>query len=100
LLKAISMRVSAMLCHVGRCGRTVGILRPMGHRHGPAWPGTASRSGRETGASVAEATAADYAWFKDHWLREAFCITLVRGLDEVEMLRRLGGERSQPRTLT
>jgi hypothetical protein len=49
---------------------------------------------------VAEATAADYAWFKDHWLREAFCITLVRGLDEGEVLRRFGGERSQPRTLT
>jgi Family of unknown function (DUF6461) len=52
------------------------------------------------GVRVAEATAADYAWFKDHWLRDAFCITLVRGLDEVEALRRLGGERSQPRPLT
>jgi Family of unknown function (DUF6461) len=49
---------------------------------------------------VAEATAADYGWFKDHWLRQAFCITLVRGLDEVEVLRRFGGERSQPRTFT
>jgi hypothetical protein len=49
---------------------------------------------------VAEATAADYAWFNDHWLRQAFCITLVRGLDEGEVLRRFGGERSQPRTLT
>jgi Family of unknown function (DUF6461) len=49
---------------------------------------------------VAEATAADYAWFKEHWLRQAFCITLVRGLDEVEVLRRLGGERSQLRMLT
>jgi Family of unknown function (DUF6461) len=49
---------------------------------------------------VAEATAAEYAWFKDHWLREAFCITLVRGLDEVEVLRRVGGERSQSRMLT
>jgi hypothetical protein len=49
---------------------------------------------------VAEATVADYAWFKDHWLRQAFCITLVRGMDEVEVLRRLGGERSQPRMLT
>jgi hypothetical protein len=49
---------------------------------------------------LAEATAGDYAWFKDHWLRQAFCITLVRGLDEVQVLRRLGGERSQPRALT
>jgi hypothetical protein len=49
---------------------------------------------------MAEATAADYAWFDDHWLRQAFCITLVRGLDEVEVLRRLGGERSQARALT
>jgi hypothetical protein len=55
---------------------------------------------REMGASVAAATAADYAWFNDHWLRQAFCITLVRGLDEVEVLRRFGGERSQPRALT
>jgi Family of unknown function (DUF6461) len=44
---------------------------------------------------VAEPTAADYAWLEDHWRREAFCITLVRGLDEVEVLRRFGGERSQ-----
>jgi Family of unknown function (DUF6461) len=49
---------------------------------------------------VTEATAADYAWFNDHWLRETFCITLVRGLDQAEVLRRFGGERSQPRTLT
>jgi hypothetical protein len=49
---------------------------------------------------VAEATAADYAWFNGHWLRQAFCITLVRGLDEGEVLRRFGGERSQPRALT
>jgi Family of unknown function (DUF6461) len=49
---------------------------------------------------VAEANAADYAWLEDHWLREAFCITLVLGLDEVEVLRRLGGEHSQPRPLT
>ena len=49
---------------------------------------------------MAEATAADYAWLDDHWLREAFCITLVRGLDEAELLRRFGGERGQPRTLT
>jgi hypothetical protein len=49
---------------------------------------------------MAEATAADYAWFKDHWLRQAFCLSLVRGLDEAELLRRLGGERSQPGTLT
>jgi Family of unknown function (DUF6461) len=49
---------------------------------------------------VAEAAAADYAWFDDHWLREAFCITLVRGLDEAEVLRRFGGERSKLRTLT
>jgi Family of unknown function (DUF6461) len=49
---------------------------------------------------VAEATAADYAWFNDHWLGEAFCITLVRGLGEAEVLRRFGGERSQARTLT
>jgi Family of unknown function (DUF6461) len=55
---------------------------------------------RKNGASVTEATAADYAWFNDHWLREAFCITLVRGLDEVEVLRRFGAERSQPRPLT
>jgi Family of unknown function (DUF6461) len=52
------------------------------------------------GARVAEATAADYAWFKDYWPCGAYCITLVRGLDEVEVLRRFGGERSQPRTLT
>jgi hypothetical protein len=56
--------------------------------------------GHEKGASVGEPTAADYAWLKDHWLREAFCITLVRGLDEVEVLRRFGGEHSQPRPLT
>jgi Family of unknown function (DUF6461) len=49
---------------------------------------------------VAEATAADYAWFNDHWLREAFCITLVRGLDEAEVLRRFGGEHSPARRLT
>jgi hypothetical protein len=49
---------------------------------------------------VREATAADYAWFNDHWLREAFCITLVRGLDEAEVLRRFGGEHSPPRRLT
>ena len=35
---------------------------------------------------MAGATAADYAWFQDHWLPEAFCITLVRGLDEREVL--------------
>jgi hypothetical protein len=52
------------------------------------------------GARVAEATAADYGWFKDYWPCGAYCITLVRGLDEVEVLRRFGGERSQPRTLT
>jgi hypothetical protein len=49
---------------------------------------------------VAEATAADYAWFNDHWLREAFCITLVSGLDQAEVGRRFGGERSQPRPLS
>jgi Family of unknown function (DUF6461) len=49
---------------------------------------------------VAGATAADYAWFEDHWLREAFCLTLVRGLDEPELLARFGGERSRPRPLT
>lgn len=50
------------------------------------------------GARVAETTAADYAWLKDDgWV---FCFSLVRGLDEVEVLRRFGGERSQPRTLT
>lgn len=49
---------------------------------------------------MTKATAADYAWFNDHWLRETFCVTLVRGLDEAEVLRRFGGERSQPRTLT
>ena len=49
---------------------------------------------------MTEATAADYAWFNDHWLRQAFCLTLVRGLDEAEVLRRFGGERSQPRPLT
>jgi Family of unknown function (DUF6461) len=63
-------------------------------------PGCQQVGRRERGAIVAEATAADYAWVKDHWLREAFCITLVRGLDAVQVLRRLGGERSQPRTLT
>jgi Family of unknown function (DUF6461) len=52
------------------------------------------------GASVTEATAADYAWFNDHWLRQTFCITLVRGLDEAEVLRRFGGEHSPPRRLT
>jgi uncharacterized protein DUF6461 len=46
------------------------------------------------------ATPADYRWFGDHWLREAFCITLVRGLDEAEALRRFGGERGRPRPLT
>lgn len=46
------------------------------------------------------ATAADYAWLEGHWLREAFCFTLVQGLDEAEVLRRLGGERSRPGTLT
>jgi hypothetical protein len=49
---------------------------------------------------MAEATAADYAWFKDHWLHEAFCITLVRGADGAEVLRRFGGERGQLRRLT
>jgi Family of unknown function (DUF6461) len=49
---------------------------------------------------VAEATAADYAWFEDHWLREAFCITLVRGLDGAELLRRFGGGHGQARALT
>jgi hypothetical protein len=48
-------------------------------------------------ARVGETTAADYAWLKDDW---AFCFSLVRGLDAVEVLRRFGGERSQPRTLT
>jgi hypothetical protein len=73
----------------------------MVHSHGPANPTTASTlSGREKGASVTEATAADYAWFNDHWLRERFCITLVRGLDAAEVLQRFGGERSQPRPLT
>jgi hypothetical protein len=86
--------------HVGRCGRTVGVMRPC--FTGTAWqPEDCEQVGRrEMGASVAEATAADYAWFNDHWLREAFCITLVRGLDEGEVLRRFGGERSQPRPLT
>lgn len=49
---------------------------------------------------MAGATAADYAWFEDHWLREAFCFTLVRGLDEPELLARFGGERGRPRTMT
>jgi hypothetical protein len=49
---------------------------------------------------VAGATAADYAWFNDHWLGEAFCITLVRGLGEAEVLRRFGAEDSPPRRLT
>ena len=47
---------------------------------------------------MTEATAADYAWFNNHWLREAFSITLVHGLDEAEVLRRFGGEGSQPAT--
>jgi hypothetical protein len=73
----------------------------MVHWHGLASPNTArTLDGREKEASVIEATAADYAWFNDHWLRQGFCITLVRGLDEAEVLRRFGGERSQPRTLT
>jgi hypothetical protein len=73
----------------------------MVHWHGLTGPGMASTLGRrEKGASVTEATAADYAWFNDHWLRQAFCITLVRGLDEAEVLRRFGGEHSQPRPLT
>jgi Family of unknown function (DUF6461) len=55
---------------------------------------------RARGKNVTGASAADYAWFNHHWLRESFCITLVRGLDEVEVLRRFGGERSQPRRLT
>jgi hypothetical protein len=46
------------------------------------------------------ATPADYRWFGDHWLGEAFCITLVRGLDEAEVLRRFGGEGGRPRPLT
>jgi hypothetical protein len=49
------------------------------------------------GARVAETTAADYAWLKDDW---AFCCSLVRGLDAVEVLRRFGGERTRPRPLT
>jgi Family of unknown function (DUF6461) len=49
---------------------------------------------------VTEATAADYAWFSDHWLRQHFCITLIRERDEAEVLRRFGGEHSQPRRLT
>ena len=49
---------------------------------------------------MAEATAADYAWFNDHWLGEAFCITLVRGLGEAEVLRRFGAEDSPPARLT
>jgi Family of unknown function (DUF6461) len=49
---------------------------------------------------VVGATAADYAWFEDHWLREAFCFTLVRGLDEPELLARFGGERGRPQTMT
>jgi hypothetical protein len=53
--------------------------------------------GRDMGARVAETTAAGYAWLKDDCV---FCCSLVRGLDEVEVLRRLGGERGQPRTLT
>lgn len=46
-----------------------------------------------------ESTGSDYAWVRD-WLGGAFCITLVRGLDAPEVLRRFGGEREQPRTLT
>src|SRR6266545_4471807 len=73
----------------------------MVHWHGLASPNRASTpGGREKETSVTEATAADYAWFNDHWLRETFCITLVGGLDEAEVLRRFGGERSQPRPLT
>jgi hypothetical protein len=73
----------------------------MVHWHGLASPKTASTlGGREKGASVTGATAADYAWFNDHWLRQAYCITLVRGLKEAEVLERFGGERSQPRPLT
>jgi hypothetical protein len=49
---------------------------------------------------LAEATAADYAWFEDHWLRQAFCLSLVRGLDQAEVLRRFGGERSRLRRLS
>jgi Family of unknown function (DUF6461) len=49
---------------------------------------------------MAEATAADYAWFNHHRLREAYCFSFVRGLDEAEVLRRVGGERSRPRPLT
>jgi len=73
----------------------------MVHWHGLASPNRASTpGGREKETSVTEATAADYAWFNDQWLRETFCITLVGGLDEAEVLRRFGGERSQPRPLT
>jgi hypothetical protein len=54
-------------------------------------------SAGDMGARVAQTTAAGYAWLKDDWV---FCFSLVRGLDEVEVLRRFGGERSQPRTLT
>jgi len=92
------MRVSAMLCHVGCCGRTVGVLRPW--FTGTAWDTRDCQQvgRREKGARVAKATAADYAWLKDDdWV---FCFSLVRGLDQVEVLRRFGGERNQPRTLT
>jgi hypothetical protein len=70
---------------------------------GARWASCGHNSWRvqaRAGVSVAEATAADYAWFNDHWLGEAFCITLVRGLDEAEVLRRFGGEHSPPRRLT
>src|SRR6266536_1885952 len=65
----------------------------------PGIPGDCQQVGRrEKGARVAKATAADYAWLKDDdWV---FCFSLVRGLDQVEVLRRFGGERNQPRTLT
>ncbi|WP_063731647.1 DUF6461 domain-containing protein [Streptomyces sp. RTd22] len=36
------------------------------------------------------ASAADYAWFRDHELHEMYCMTLVRGLTPTEFLARLG----------
>jgi hypothetical protein len=36
----------------------------------------------------------DYAWFRDHWLYEMYCMTLVRGVTPAEFLSRVGAEPS------
>jgi hypothetical protein len=63
--------------------------RPVAMRGCPDMSGYWRRDGER---GVAEATAAVYGWFKGHWLRQACCCLLVRGLDEPEVLRRFGDE--------